>query len=177
MAARADALSAEPALRTGTERLLTWCADIAGVALLALMCITVADVGGRQLRWFTIQGTFEISIASTVLIGFLAFPFSFLSGGHLVLDLFTHNLPARVTRAIDNVWYCVFALAFAGVAWSMWVATATAYRTNEVTLDLQLPTFWLWIPASLGFTLVPVACWLALRRRHRRPDRSPHGFE
>src|ERR1043165_8918996 len=89
---------------------------IAGAALTALMVITVVDIAGRHLGILNMRGTIEISTGVTVLIGFLAFPYSFLIGGHLVLDTATSQLPPHVNRLIDCVWLIVAAIAFAVVA-------------------------------------------------------------
>lgn len=140
---------------------LRWCADLAGVALLLLMTMTVADIIGRHLHLFALRGTIEVSTGVTVLIGFLAFPFSFLQGGHLVLDTFTTALPARYNRFIDIVWFVVATIAFAVMAFLTWRTALDVYDANEISMDLQMPMIWLWVPAAIGVTLSPVACILA----------------
>lgn len=146
---------------------LMWCADLAGVALLLLMTMTVADIIGRHLHLFALRGTIELSTGVTVLIGFLAFPFSFLQGGHLVLDTFTTALPARYTRFIDIMWYVVATIAFTVMAFLTWRAALDVYDANEISMDLQMPMVWLWVPAAIGITLSPIACILAAYKKAR----------
>ncbi len=157
------------------DRLLLSCADIAGFVLFLLMTMTVADIVGRHLHMFSLRGTIELSTGVTVLIGFLAFPYSFLQGGHLVIDTFTGRLPKRVTGLIDAVWYAFAIAAFAGVAYFMWLAVADVYRSNDISMDLQMPMTYLWVPAAIGTTLSPIACAHALWRRLRASGEAPDG--
>jgi len=154
---------------------LLFCADLAGFALIVLMAMTVADIVGRHLHLFSLRGTIELSTGVTVLIGFLAFPHSFLQGGHLVLDTFTSWLPVRVTRHIDIFWYAVAIVMFAVVAYLMWLAAKDAYESNDISMDLQMPMVNLWVPAAIGMTLSPIACAFAVWRRMRHGDESPRG--
>lgn len=149
------------------HRFLQGCADLAGIALLLLMAMTVVDIVGRHLHLIALRGTVELSTGVTVLIGFLAFPFSFLQGGHLVLDTFTAGLPRRMTRAIDTLWYGVAVIAFATMAVLTWQAAMEAYADNDLSMDLQIPMLWLWIPAAVGTTLSPFGCIVAAFRRAR----------
>jgi TRAP-type C4-dicarboxylate transport system permease small subunit len=137
------------------------CADLAGVALIALMTMTVADIVGRHFHVFALRGIIELSTGVTVLIGFLAFPFSFLQGGHIVLDTFTGSLPARVTKCIDVFWYIIATIIFVVLAVLTWRALIDVYEANETSMDLQIPMVWLWIPAAIGISLSPIACILA----------------
>jgi TRAP-type C4-dicarboxylate transport system permease small subunit len=151
------------------SRFLAWLfgagACIAGAALTVLMAITIIDIAGRHLGILNLRGTIEISTAVTVLIGFLAFPYSFLIGGHLVLDTATAHLSPRVNRVIDCVWLLVAAIAFSVVAGYMWLGAADAYDANELSTDLQMPMVVLWVPAAVGMSVSPLACLLALYRK------------
>ncbi len=157
------------------DRFLQFCADLAGFVLFLLMTLTVADIVGRHLHVFSLRGTIELSTGVTVLIGFLAFPYSFLQGGHLVLDTFTGRLPKRVTASIDAFWYAFAVGAFAAVAWFMWLAVEDVYQSNEISMDLQMPMTFLWVPAAMGMTLSPLACAYALWRRLHATDEAPDG--
>ena len=159
------------------DRFLLLCADLAGFVLFLLMIMTVADIVGRQLHVFALRGTIELSTGVTVLIGFLAFPYSFLQGGHLVLDTFTGRLPKRVTGLIDAFWYAFAIGAFAAVAWFMWLAVEDVYESNDISMDLQMPMTYLWVPAAIGMTLSPIACAYALWRRLRADPSKPGGAQ
>jgi TRAP-type C4-dicarboxylate transport system permease small subunit len=151
------------------ERLLRYCFDLAGITLVVLMLVTVVDIAARHLGIFTVRGIIEISTMAVVMIGFLALPYSFVLGGHIVVDLATLYLPSHVNRAIDKAWTIFAGLCLVFLAILMWQATFRAYHTNDISLDLQLPLVWFWAAASVGMTLAPVACLLALRRSSKEP--------
>lgn len=156
------------------ERLFRWCHDLAGASLVFLMTVTVADIIARNLGLFTVRGVVELSTMAVVLIGFLALAYSFKLGGHIVVDLATMRLSARVNRRIDAFWLRVAGLCLGFVAVLMWNATFKSYRANDLSLDLQLPMVVFWLPASIGMTLAPIACFFAGRKlsaTNTEPDR------
>jgi TRAP-type C4-dicarboxylate transport system permease small subunit len=65
-------------MKTFWEKIFGWLADVAGIALVVLMCITSIDVVARNAGLFSIRGAVELSTVAIVLIGFL---------GLAVLDL------------------------------------------------------------------------------------------
>ncbi len=147
------------------NRLLRWCHDIAGIALVFLMTITVLDIVARNFGLFSLRGTVELSTMAVVLIGFLALPYSFRLGGHIIVDLATMRLAPRTNARIDALWLVIAAVLLACVAYLMWGATAKSYRSNDLSLDLQLPMLVFWLPASVGMSLAPIGClWAAVRR-------------
>ena len=147
------------------SRVLRWCHDVAGIALVFLMAITVLDIVARNLGLFSLRGTVELSTMAVVLIGFLALPYSFRLGGHIIVDLATLRLGARVNARIDALWLVIAAVLLAGAAYLMWGATMKSYRSNDLSLDLQLPMLVFWLPASVGMSLAPIGClWAAFRR-------------
>src|SRR5436305_287627 len=156
------------------EKTLRACFDIAGVAVIALMAVTVVDIVGRHLGILNLRGTIEMSNGVTVLIGFLAFPFSFLVGGHLILDTFTNWLPSRVSCMIDILWFLLAAAAFSVTAYLTWFAAIDAYESNELSMDLQMPMILLWVPAAAGLTLTPAACVIAAVRLFRSRNSTEH---
>ena len=139
-------------------------ADLAGAALVILMLITILDIVARRAGFFSVRGIVEISTMAVVLIGFLALPNSFLLGGHIVVDLATSRLPERVNRRIDAGWLGVAACLLAFVAYRMWVATLKNYHEGAVSLDLQAPMVAFWLPATIGISLAPMACLIAMYR-------------
>ena len=135
--------------------------DLSGTTLAFLMAITVIDIVARHLHLFSIRGVVEISTLAVIMIGFLPLPNSFITGGHIVVDLATQGLSARTKRKIDAFWLSVLTLLLAYIALRMWQATADSYRSGDYSLDLQLPMVLFWLPASLGMSLAPVATLVA----------------
>lgn len=152
-------------MKTFWEKIFGWLADVAGIALVVLMCITSIDVVARNAGLFSIRGAVELSTVAIVLIGFLALPYSILAGGHIVVDLVTHKLPKSINDRIDGLWMLMAAVCFGFMSAFMWKATRTAFENNDLTMDLQLPIGWLWILAAIGMTLATVACLVVAKRK------------
>jgi TRAP-type C4-dicarboxylate transport system permease small subunit len=137
-----------------------YCYDFAGCSLVFLMTITAIDIFGRNTGLYSIRGVIEISTMAVVLIGFLALPHSLIVGGHIVVDLATLRVPARINKHIDAFWLIVAAVCLGFVAWLMWGAALKALRDNVLSLDLQAPMAIFWVPAAIGMSLAPFACLL-----------------
>jgi TRAP-type C4-dicarboxylate transport system permease small subunit len=128
------------------------------------MGATILDIVLRNLGFYTIRGTVEISTMAVVLVGLLALPYSFLMRGHIIVDLATNWLSPEVNGRIDRFWMCVVALLLAIVAVFMWVATIDLYERGAVSPDLQIPMVVFWIPAATGVTVSVMACLLTAFR-------------
>lgn len=139
-------------------------ADLAGATLVALMIITVTDIIARRAGLFSVRGIVEISTMAVVLIAFLALANSFILGGHIVVDLATNHLSERTNRRIDAAWLAVAAACLSLIAYLMWHSTVKNYQDGAISLDLQVPMVIFWLPATVGMTLAPIACLIALYR-------------
>jgi TRAP-type C4-dicarboxylate transport system permease small subunit len=137
------------------------CADLAGAALVFLMLVTVFDVVMRRTGLLSAQGIVEMSTMAVVLIGFLALAYSFLLGGHIVIDLATAWLSPKANRNLDVIWSVVYSVCLLFLSIMMWRATWKIYQDEAISLDLQLPMVMFWIPASLGMSLASVGCLVA----------------
>jgi TRAP-type C4-dicarboxylate transport system permease small subunit len=138
-------------------------ADLAGAALVVLICATLVDIVARHLGLFSVRGAVEIATFSVILVGFLALPYSFVAGGHIVVDLLTQSLPPRAKLIIDLVWMGLSAMSLVYVAFRMWQAAMEVYSNGEYSLDLQAPMIIFWIPAAVGMSLTPIAILFRLR--------------
>ena len=76
-------------------------ATIGGLSLAVLMVVTVSDIFGRSTGLYHPLGLIEISQLTLILVGFMSFPYMFMKDGQIIVDLFTHGLPARVNARID----------------------------------------------------------------------------
>jgi TRAP-type C4-dicarboxylate transport system permease small subunit len=151
-------------LQGAFERAVQACADVAGVTLVFLMLLTIVDIVARRAGFFSVRGIVEISTMAVVLIAFLALPNSFILGGHIVVDLATTKLSERANRRIDAVWLGVAAGLLAFVAYEMWAATLKNYQRGAISPDLEIPMVTFWLPATIGISLAPIACFIAMYR-------------
>ena len=125
------------------------CGWLAGIALAAMMLVTVADVVLRAVATLPIRGTFEIVELLLACTFFLALPASFLRDEHIVVDIVDGWAPRRVAllRRIAGVLGVVL---MGLMAWQGWIAARDTLAFNDVTSDLALPRIWYWVPVLAG---------------------------
>jgi len=125
------------------------CGWLAGIALAAMMLVTVADVVLRAVANLPIRGTFEIVELLLACTFFLALPASFLRDEHIVVDIVDGWAPRRVAllRRIAGVLSVVL---MGLMAWQGWIAARDTLVFNDVTADLAIPRIWYWVPVLAG---------------------------
>lgn len=140
-----------------------WCGYGGALCLVAMMLVTVADVGSRALFNKPITGVYDLVQLFLVAAVFLNVPEVFLRGENIVIDLVDH-LAKPVTTAWLKAVASVVALAFlATLALRMLPPALDAFAFHEVSLDLSIPMWIYWALMVLGIVLaLPVAAWAAL---------------
>jgi TRAP-type C4-dicarboxylate transport system permease small subunit len=118
-------------------RLMYW---IGGVALAAMMFLTVADV---ILRYFKmpIVGTYEIvSMLGAVVIGF-AVPQTTLERGHVLMDFITGRLPFGGQRFFHLLTRLLAVVTFYIIGWNLYKLGNDLRQTGQVSLTLKIPEY------------------------------------
>ena len=113
---------------------------IAGISLVFLICLTLADVLLRSLKR-PITGTYElVALSSAVVIGF-SLPLTSWVRGHVYVDFLLVKCSRRV-RAICNL--CTRALVlvlFVLIGWNLIRYGMALHRSGEVSLTLNMPFY------------------------------------
>ncbi|QJQ95991.1 MULTISPECIES: TRAP transporter small permease [Halomonadaceae] len=121
------------------------CQLVAGIALLALMSITVIDVlmrmmfrlSGGALNWSVI-GSVEL-VSYLMMFSLLAAMAANIEKSQVVVEAFSHRLPEALKQRLGGF----FLLGFVGLggvlAVGLWQAGIDARAYGEVTQDLRLP--------------------------------------
>ena len=125
------------------------CGAAAGVFLVGMMLLTVADVVLRAVVNRPIRGTFEIIELLLACTFFLALPAVFLRGEHLVVDVIDPLAPRwvpRLRRLAELIAIPVLAL----MAWEGWQAAQETLVFHDVTSDLAIHRLLYWIPVLFG---------------------------
>ncbi len=123
---------------------------IAGVALVCMMLVTVADV---VLRFFRrpIVGTYElVALSGAVVVGF-SIPFTSWQRGHIYVDFLIARFSPRVRNIFHTVTRCLGIGLFFLIGWNLMSMGRDLYRSGEVSLTLQLPFY----PVAYG---VGISC-------------------
>ena len=117
--------------------LMNW---LAGLSMVAMMCLLAADIVLRLLR-MPIPGASElVGFLGAVAAGF-ALAQTTLDHGHVAVELVVRRLPAGAQKAVYAAVTLLSIVLFALLAWEC-VGYGNDLKTSgEVSMDLQLPFY------------------------------------
>lgn len=114
-----------------------------GSACLALMAlITCLDVCGRGFFNTPIFGSEELVTILAVLAIGLALPSAHVERSHIGVELFIRMLPKRARVVTRFITESLALLLFSLVTWRMWTYAGTIRESGEVSMNLELPTYY-----------------------------------
>lgn len=151
-------------MKSWRNRIAAACGATAGVFLVAMMLLTVADVALRAVSNQPIRGTFEIIELLLACTFFIALPAVFLRDEHLVVDVIDPLAPRwvpRLRRIAEVIAIPVLAL----MAWEGFKAARETLIFNDVTSDLSIHRLWYWIPVLIGLIGGAIAAVAMMLRR------------
>jgi TRAP-type C4-dicarboxylate transport system permease small subunit len=113
---------------------------IAGVSLLFLMLLTVADV---FLRLFgrPILGTYELVSFTGILVFGLALPFTSWGRQHIFVDFLIGMFPTRVQDAFNIATRIIVMALIFWIGWNLMKYGMGLHRSGEVSASLRMPFY------------------------------------
>lgn len=115
---------------------------VAGVLLLAVIVLTIADVVSRNARDRSIVGTVDIATMLLVAIAFLGLASAEADGRHVVVELFESRFGPRTRLALSVVRTLLLIGLGALLTWGLTEVLISAVTRGETTNDiLRLPTW------------------------------------
>lgn len=131
------------------ERVSHWlalvCRVVAGIALVALLAVTIADVGTRYLYRLT-EGAIALRVTGSVelvsylmLCSLLAAMAANVEKSQVVVEAFSHGLSPALKHRLHGVYLLGFAVLGLILFLGLLESAAAAARHGEVTQDLRLP--------------------------------------
>lgn len=118
---------------------VTWVLRVASAAILASMVLlTSTDVVLRY--WFnsSIRGAYEITQLLLAMLIFAALPLVSRDDQHVVVDLLSGVLGARVKRILAAFAQLVCTIVFSGFGWLMWRKAQRVGEDADVTAALYI---------------------------------------
>lgn len=149
---------------------------IGGLLLLAMMLFTCADIVGSVFG-HPILGTEELTaLMASVLLAF-ALPASHLARSHVGVDFLYLKLSAGSKHGIDLFIGTTNAALFGLSAWQCFLYAQKLRQVGEVSMILQLPTYYLIFGVSFALTVLTfllvaetgMACKRLLEERQEAP--------
>lgn len=149
-------------------RLTRLCSYLAGVALLGMAFLGVADIIGIELFASPVPGMVEITSALMVASIFLGMPITEARGQNIRVEVVVEMLLRPIRKLFDVLARISIAILFAFVAWFGWQSLVRSIVTNEYAEGLIHVPYW---PARLalliGAVLVVVQALAAALREIR----------
>lgn len=148
--------------------LLRWTRALAvcgGVLLCLLGLTTVTMIVMVQIIGVPFVGEVELISFGLVLTVYLFLPYCQMVRGHVIVDVFTARLPARLQVALDALWSVLFAGLWLLLIWRMAVGMDEMIVREQTTAALDI-AYWWSFPLALGCfaLLVPVCLYTAWRQ-------------
>jgi TRAP-type C4-dicarboxylate transport system permease small subunit len=113
---------------------------IAGIILLLMMGVTLADIALRYVGR-PIVGAYEIvAFLGVAVIGF-ALPRASLLKTHVYVDLLIDRLPAKARKIMKTITRVLVFLMFLGAAWYFILMGRSYIATKTVTMSLKVPFY------------------------------------
>lgn len=159
-------------LLRGIERLLNWLTVLSAVALAAMVLLVVADVLRANLLHRPIVGAIDLVQSLLAVIVFLGLPQVIFVEGNITVDVIDHFIGKRavaVLRASGGLFAFVY---LSLLLWHMVTPALDTLRFGDITPDLKIPVFSIWIAVLFGMAASAVAALVVSFRQFRRPDRA-----
>ena len=126
--------------------------------LLFIMPIPVfLDVLARYLFASSIPGVIEIEGYLLLIIVFLALAYTQFSEGHIRIDLLIVKFPDWARNIIDTCNYFICTQFFLLMSVQIFKGGLTKIADQEISYDLEIPTYIFWFIASFGSMLLAIA--------------------
>lgn len=132
---------------------------IAGVALVAMMLVTVADMILRQV-WVPLQGTAEMVGWLSALTTAFALSYSQAKKAHTVIEVLTDRFPPRLRAAVTVLVGVLSLFTFVLATVQVFKYGANQARVGTLSETLTIPYYWIiWMA---GVALVAFCLRLAI---------------
>ncbi len=156
------------------ERLCFVTAMVGFVALTGAVVVTMADIALRPSGG-AVPGVVDIVQLLVMAGAFLALPYTFVSDGHVSVDLLAQNLPARAAAFLRLGAAILGTALMALIMRYGWQSMMQQRRFGDVSQTIGIPMTWYWSPLLFGLALSSVvALFLVVREgAHLVTGRDP----
>lgn len=129
---------------------------IAALSLFGMALLTGADVGMRGLFNTPIFGSEElVSILGVIAVGF-ALPYTHFQKSHIGVEILVRRLSRRTRNAVKLVTNSATLFLVGIVTWRMFLYAQTLDESGEVSMNLELPEYYVVYVLSFGFLVYSI---------------------
>lgn len=133
------------------DTLQVWMKGMGSVCLAGMALVTCLDVAGRGFFNTPIFGSEEIVTILAVLAIAFALPSAHVERSHIGVELFMRLLSRRTRIVVRCITDLVALGLFSLVTWRMWKYAGTIRESGEVSMNLELPTYFVIYVLAIAF--------------------------
>ena len=134
--------------------LSSWLNWIAGVGLVAMLALIIADIIGAKLFKWPIPGGIEMVGFLGVVVATFAIAQTQILHGHIEVEFMVTRLPKTAQKAISIFIYSLGMTLFALLSWQSFEFGHTLQSSGEVSMTQEIPFYPL--VYSMGFCCIVV---------------------
>lgn len=131
-----------------------WLNLAAGLVILAVMLMSVANILGRKLFNWPIPGFIDWMISAVPVMAFLGLAFCQRLGGHIRMDILISRLKGRPLWIAEFASVVVMMAITAVLIYGSWDHAIRALTIGDSTGDIRLPTWPVKIVVPLALSLM-----------------------
>lgn len=171
-AAEGSRIDAGAAARSGFERMIeracTWVAIAGGIVMLGFTIVSVLSILSRSLFSSPLLGDFELVERGTAIAVFAMLPYCHLRGGHVAVDMFVGMFPPAMRHFLAVASDVLFAVVAGLMTWRLALGGINQYEFNDMSMMLQIKTWWVFVPVVLSMALLTLVCVVRALRGGRK---------
>src|SRR4030042_535740 len=131
-----------------------WLNWVAGIGLVGMLGLIVADIIGIKIFKHPIPGAIEVVAFFGVVVTAFAIAYTQVLRGHIKVEFFVMRLPTRVQAIIASFVLLLGIVLFALLAWRSYEFGRVLQVTGEVSMTQRIP-FYPFVHA-IAFSCIPV---------------------
>ncbi len=135
-----------------------WLNWVAGIGLVLMLLVIVADIIGAKLFRWPVPGAVDIvGLLGVVVIAF-AIAQTQVVHGHIEVEFFVMRIPEKARNAIAGIIYSLGMLLFVLLSWQSYDFGRTLQVSGEVSMTLGIPLY----PFVYGIAFSCIVVFLVL---------------
>lgn len=140
--------------------LSVWLNWVAGIGLVAMVALAVADIIGIKFFKSPIKGGIEMVAFLGIVVTAFAMAYTYVIKGHIRVDFVLMRLPKKVQSALNALTAFLGTTLFVILAWRSYDFARVLQTTGEVSMTQGIP-FYPFVYA-MGFCCIPLILLLAV---------------
>jgi len=121
------------------NRTARWVTVIAGIALVLMLAITIADIVGIKIFSQPVPGAIEIIGYLGVLVTAFAISYTLVERAHVQVEFFVDRMPPRIQSAVSALVSLLSFGLFSLLAWRSFEYARIVQTTGQVSMTQRIP--------------------------------------